>query len=123
MIALGLMGLGNTLILPALIGATLSGVRPDQAGVASGTLNTTQQFAGSAGLAVVGTVFFAALGDNRPGRADYAGAAETAIWICVGLVLAMAVLTILLTRKPTAEPAAAPETMAKPEPADTEANA
>jgi hypothetical protein len=52
-------------------------------------------------LAVVGTVFFAVPGDNRPGRADYASAAETAIWICVGHILAMAVLTTLLTRRQT----------------------
>ncbi|WP_052597413.1 MFS transporter [Luteipulveratus mongoliensis] len=109
--ALALMGLGNTLILPALIGATLSGVQPRQAGIASGTLNTTQQFAGSAGLAVVGSVFFSVLGDHPSGATDYASAAEIAAWISVALVIAMAALTGVLARgsHPSA-PAAARET-------------
>jgi EmrB/QacA subfamily drug resistance transporter len=48
---LGLIGAGNSLILTAYLGATLSAVRPDQAGAAWGTLNTIQKFAGFAGLA------------------------------------------------------------------------
>jgi EmrB/QacA subfamily drug resistance transporter len=111
-VALALMGLGNTLILPALIGATLSGVQPRQAGVASGTLNTTQQFAGSAGLAVIGTVFFNALGNHPSGAVDYASATESAAWISVALVVAMAALTGALGRhsQPTS-PAATRETL------------
>lgn len=95
---LALMGLGNTLILPALIGATLSGVQPQQAGIASGMLNTTQQFAGAAGLAVIGTVFFNALGTHPTSAASYAAATMTAAWISVALVAAMAVLTAALAR-------------------------
>jgi len=37
-------------------------VQPEQAGAASGTLNTAQQFANSVGVTVVGTVFFALAG-------------------------------------------------------------
>lgn len=70
--ALALLGVGNMLVLPAMIGATLAGVAPSAAGAASGMLNTGQQFAGAAGLAVVGTVFFAVLG--APGPAGYAAA-------------------------------------------------
>ncbi|MFE3170723.1 MFS transporter [Amycolatopsis sp. NPDC059090] len=109
-IVLALLGLGNSLILPALIGTALSEVDPRQAGIASGTLNTTQQFAGSAGLAVIGTIFFAVLGDRPAGAAEYASAAEAAAWICVVLVAAMAALTALLSRRrnaPDREPAAA----------------
>ncbi|TCC37398.1 MFS transporter [Kribbella capetownensis] len=96
-IGLGLMGLGNTLVLPALIGATLAGIRPTQAGIASGTLNTVQQFAGSAGLAVIGTIFFAVL-SAAPTTSQYAHAAETATWIGLGLVIIMASLTVLFLR-------------------------
>jgi EmrB/QacA subfamily drug resistance transporter len=94
---LGLTGLGNTFILPTYLGAALSEVRPHQAGAASGMINTTQQFAGSAGLAIIGTVFFSALG-SRPGRADYAHAAQITLWIDFGLVVAMAALTAFLPR-------------------------
>lgn len=62
--ALGGIGAGNSMILTAYLGATLATVRPDQAGAASGTLNTIQQFAGAAGLAVIGAVFFAGLGQH-----------------------------------------------------------
>ena len=37
-------------------------MQPEQAGAASGTLNTAQQFANSLGVTVVGTVFFALAG-------------------------------------------------------------
>ncbi|WP_045877595.1 hypothetical protein [Pseudofrankia sp. DC12] len=68
---LGLVGLGNTFILPSYLGAALSDVRPHQAGAASGTLNTIQQLAGSAGLAAIGAVFFAARGPH-PTHGEYA---------------------------------------------------
>ncbi|MFE0464892.1 MFS transporter [Kitasatospora sp. NPDC058965] len=110
-VGLALLGFGNTLVLPPLIGATLGGVQPQQAGVASGTLNTTQQFAGTAGLAVIATVFFSRLG-NHLDRAAFASAAETVIWINLGLIAVMAALTAVLT-KPAAAKAAAPVTPAK----------
>jgi EmrB/QacA subfamily drug resistance transporter len=92
---LGVIGAGNSMILTAYLGATLATVRPDQAGAASGTLNTIQQFAGAAGLAVIGAVFFADLGQHpAPGR--YASAAETVAWIGLGLIGVIAALTTLL---------------------------
>jgi EmrB/QacA subfamily drug resistance transporter len=94
---LGIAGAGNSLILTAYLGATLSAVRPDQAGIASGTLNTVQQFAASAGLAVIGAVFFAFLG-NHPGPRQYAHATEAVEWIGLGLMITMAALTTLLPR-------------------------
>ncbi len=92
---LAITGLGNMLILPALIGVALAGIRPEQAGIASGTLNTTQQFAGSAGIAAIGAVFFAALGPHA-GRAGYAHAAATAVWIDLALTLIIAALSAVL---------------------------
>jgi len=97
-VGLGIIGAGNSLLLTAYLGATLSAVRPDQAGIASGTLNTIQQFAGSTGLAVIGAVFFAILGDHS-GPGHYAHAAATVFWIGLGLVVIMAALTALLPRE------------------------
>ena len=97
-VGLGIVGAGNSLLLTAYLGATLSAVRPDQAGIASGTLNTIQQFAGSTGLAVIGAVFFAILGDHS-GPGHYAHAAATVFWIGLGLVVIMAALTALLPRE------------------------
>ncbi|MFI7130494.1 MFS transporter [Nonomuraea sp. NPDC050153] len=57
--ALMLVGSGNGLVLPQLIGAALVEVAPYQAGIGSGILSTAQQFAGAGGVAVIGAVFFA----------------------------------------------------------------
>ncbi|MFC4006446.1 MFS transporter [Nonomuraea purpurea] len=59
MVALMLVGSGNGLVLPQLIGAALVEVAPHQAGIGSGVLSTAQQFAGAGGVAVIGAVFFA----------------------------------------------------------------
>jgi EmrB/QacA subfamily drug resistance transporter len=104
---LALIGLGNTLILPTYLGVTLSAVRPEQAGAASGTLNTTQQFAGAAGLAVIGTVFFAALGVEPP-ASQYAAAAATTLWIDLALVVAMAALTAVIREGAQVQPGRRP---------------
>jgi EmrB/QacA subfamily drug resistance transporter len=93
---LALLGFGNTLILPAAIGSTLRGIRPQQAGVASGTLNTTQQFAGTAGLAVIATVFFWVLGPHLD-RAHFVLAAERVAWIELALFVVMAALVSAAT--------------------------
>jgi hypothetical protein len=102
------VGLGNGLTLPALIGVVLGEVRPDQAGAASGVLSTTQQFAGAAGVAVLGSVFFAALGP-QPGRAGYVRAAQLGFWLDVALLVAVTVLVATLPRSPERPvPAAVP---------------
>ncbi|HEY3483537.1 MAG TPA: MFS transporter, partial [Streptomyces sp.] len=63
-VALGLVGAGNGLLLPPLLGAALVPVGAAQAGAASGLLNTAQQFSNSLGVAVIGTVFFAVAGNG-----------------------------------------------------------
>lgn len=96
---LALMGLGGILILPAMIGATLTDIAPAQAGVASGTLNTIQQFAATAGLAAIATIYFTRLG-THPNPASYATGAETALWIGLALIAVMAALSTRLNRNP-----------------------
>jgi MFS family permease len=105
--ALVLIGVGNMLVMPALLGAALANVGPGRAGAASGALNTAQQFAGSAGLAVIGTVFFSVLGPGR-GAGAYAGAAGVAVWIALGLIGVMAVLAVALIRAARPSGAGAP---------------
>jgi len=107
--ALTVVGAGNSMILTAYLGAALAAVRPDQAGAASGTLNTIQQFAGVAGLAGIGAVFFAVLGQH-PRPAQYARATEVVLWTGLCLVIVMAALTRLLPRpgRPAAASAPAP---------------
>jgi MFS family permease len=89
--AVSLVGIGGGLVLPALVGVVLAGVRPENAGAASGVLTTTQQFAGASGVAIVGAIFFGVLGAR-----GYAGAAHVAAWVDLGFVAAMTVLTTAL---------------------------
>jgi MFS family permease len=93
-----LIGLGNGLTVPVLTGVVLSGVRTVQAGAAAGVLTTGQQFAGVAGVAGIGTVFFTALG----GHHDVAGFAHALEWVLGGglVLLLMACLTSLMLPRP-----------------------
>jgi predicted MFS family arabinose efflux permease len=68
MVALLLVGGGNGLVLPQILGLAMTEVRANQAGAGSGMLNTTVQFAGSAGVAAIGAAFFA-LADSGYDRA------------------------------------------------------
>lgn len=102
------MGLGGGVVLPSMIGVVLTGVRPDQAGAASGVITTSQQFAGAAGVAALGAVFFSVLG-SHPTRAGYAHAAAVAVWIDLALIVVMLLLTALLPHpRPAAAAPAAP---------------
>ncbi len=98
-----LVGLGNGLVMPSLIGIALSRVTPQRAGIASGMFTTAQQFASAAGVAVLGVVFFAGL-DPHAGHGGFVNALAPVILIAGALVLVGAALTPLLPR-PGAAPA------------------
>lgn len=106
-VALFVVGSANMFVIPALVGIMLANVRPERAGAASGVLNTTQQFAGSAGLAVIGTVFFAVLGRAHDAGA-YAGATAAAFWIAAALAAVMTGLAVLLRRAVAVPPEPVP---------------
>ncbi|MEU9132194.1 MFS transporter [Kitasatospora sp. NPDC048540] len=96
-IALMLAGAGNGAVLPQLIGASLVAVKPQQAGVGAGVLNTAQQFGSSAGVSIVGAVFYAIAGPavmtGGTSGASYARAMQSAALIDIALV---AVVTVLM---------------------------
>ncbi|MYV97415.1 MFS transporter [Streptomyces sp. SID3343] len=96
-VAVTAVGAGNGLVLPRLIGAALVDVAPTKAGIGSAVLSTAQQFAGSAGVAVVGAVFFAAVG-SRPHAAAYVGAMQRSMLIDIALVTVVVVLVHRLGR-------------------------
>jgi MFS family permease len=114
---LGLVGAGNSMILTAYLGAALAAIRPEQAGAASGTLNTVQQFAGVVGLATIGALFYAFLGPH-PDPDRYARAAAVVQWAGLALVAVMAALTRLLPSPGPRTTAPAPQAAASaPRPA------
>jgi EmrB/QacA subfamily drug resistance transporter len=101
-----LIGVGQGISLPSLIGAVLAHVRPDRAGAAAGILTTTQQFGAASGIAVVGAIFFGVLG-AAPSRGTFVSAMVVAMSANVALVAVTAVITLLLPRR-TATPQPVP---------------
>jgi len=95
---LGVIGAGNGFLLPPVLGAALARIRAEDAGAASGTLNTAQQFANSLGVTVIGTVFFAVAG---AGVAHTAGAMQSVIVIYAVLVLCIVPLVHVGWPRPT----------------------
>jgi len=93
------IGLGQGMALPSLIGAALSHVPPGRAGAAAGILTTAQQFGAASGVAIIGAVFYTRLG---PGRASAVKAMELAMAVNAVVALAAAALTLLLPRRAAA---------------------
>jgi EmrB/QacA subfamily drug resistance transporter len=106
--ATAIIGLGQGMALPSLIGAALSHVPPERAGAAAGILTTAQQFGVASGVAVIGAVFYTRLGVTRAGSVS---AMELAMAVNAVVVLAAAALTTLLPRR---SPARRPAVIDKP---------
>jgi EmrB/QacA subfamily drug resistance transporter len=98
------VGIGNGLLIPALIGVSLTDVPPQKAGTAAGTLATSQQFAIAAGIAVLSEIFFAAL-DTPPTEDSYITAIEYVSVLDIVLVVGALVASFWLPR-PKPQPAA-----------------
>ncbi|REK84960.1 MFS transporter [Streptomyces inhibens] len=57
-----LVGAGNGLLVTPLLNAVLANVGPKEVGMASGVLSTGQQIGGAVGVAIVGVLYYSALG-------------------------------------------------------------
>lgn len=96
---MALLGIGAGLAFPALMTLAMSGTDPQDAGLASGLLNTTAQVGGALGLAVLATVsashstHLAATG--TPTAAALTGGYHLAFWI--GAALTAAAILVALT--------------------------
>jgi len=120
--AMLVMGAGAGLGFPALMTLSMSGATPQDAGLASGLVNTTVQVGGALGLAVLATLS-TSRSDHLIGAGHSTAAALTdgyhfAFWIGAALVVAAiaAALTVLpADRKPK------PAELAPAEPAFAEA--
>ena len=94
---MALIGLGQGMAYPLLVGVTLTGIPPQRAGAASGVLTTAQQFAGAAGVAVLEVLFFHAVG-ARPGADDHVAALTPVLLFDLILVGSVVWLSRLLPR-------------------------
>ena len=85
-------GVGMGLVIAPMPAIVLAGVKPEYAAAASGVLSTTQQAGGSIGVAVIGAVFYSALGRGYP------HAFGLGLAVMAGFGLAVALLVQLLRR-------------------------
>ena len=106
--AMVLLGIGGGLAFPALMTLAMSAARPEDSGLASGLVNTTQQVGGALGLAILATVAEHRTGDSTTASAlvdGYGAAFEVA----AALVLAALVLAVVILRPQRAEATEAAE--------------
>src|SRR5579859_2450731 len=85
-------GVGMGLVIAPMPAIVLAGVKPEYAAAASGVLSTTQQAGGLIGVAVIGAVFYSALGRGYP------HAFGLGLAVMAGFGLAVALLVQLLRR-------------------------
>ncbi|MDQ2984041.1 MAG: MFS transporter [Actinomycetota bacterium] len=95
------MGMAFTFI-PVSI-AALAGVSPQQAGLASGLLNTSQQVGGAIGVAVVTTIFTtrsnSLLKTGHTASEAFTSGYQDAFWALVAVALAGALMAFVLLRR------------------------
>ncbi|HEX3737622.1 MAG TPA: MFS transporter, partial [Solirubrobacterales bacterium] len=112
--AMVLIGLGAGLSFPSVMTLAMTGVRPQEAGLASGLVNTTLQVGGALGLAVLATLSTsrtASLVHGGEGaHAALTSGYRLAFLVGAGLVIgAVAVAITVLRTGPAADEAAAAE--------------
>jgi MFS family permease len=94
--ALAVAGLGAGLFTTPFFTNALHLVSPQETGSAAGLLNAVQQFGGTLGVAVLGSIY---LGAARPGgHAAALRAVQHACWIAAALLVATALTATLMTR-------------------------
>ncbi|MEU0244267.1 MFS transporter [Streptomyces sp. NPDC006235] len=107
LLALGLFigGLGLGLAAPILVNVVLAGIPGRNAGAAGGVLSTVNQIGGAIGIAVLGTIFFAAVTGSTtaaPGLAVY-GHALSIVLVVTAVLYLVAALVMLALPKAAAE--------------------
>jgi EmrB/QacA subfamily drug resistance transporter len=110
---MALFGFGAGLAFPALVTLAMAGVEPQEAGLASGLVNTTAQVGGALGLAVLATVATSRTDTltaaGRSAAEAINGGYHLAFLIGAGLlVVALLVATFVLRSVPAPQHAAGP---------------
>jgi hypothetical protein len=113
-----LLGIGAGLSFPSLMSLAMSGVRPQEAGLASGLINTSLQVGGALGLAVLATLStdrtgdLLAAGDNS--AAALTGGYQLAFLVGGGFVIVAIAIALTVLRSPAAPEEAIAEAAADP---------
>lgn len=107
--ALALAGLGVGLVVGPIVDIVLDRVPLNDAGSASGVLNTADQFGVAVGIAVAGSIFFSRIGSVREAGgtaiAAFTDGLQAALAVNVCLLLISTGLTLLLPRRNRRAPA------------------
>ena len=96
-VPMAVVGLGNGIAVPAVIGQVLSRISPERAGGAAGVLTTAQQFSSALGIAVIGGFFFSSLGNLTTGVAHETALGAAVVW-SFALEIAALILGVMLHR-------------------------
>ncbi|MFN2562682.1 MAG: DHA2 family efflux MFS transporter permease subunit [Jatrophihabitans sp.] len=95
-----LLGIGAGLAFPSLMTLAMSGVTGENAGLASGLVNTTAQVGSALGLAVLATLSAshtsALSADGRSAKAALVGGYHLAFWVAAALVAAAVAIAATL---------------------------
>jgi MFS family permease len=95
-----LLGVGAGLAFPSLMTLAMSGATGENAGLASGLVNTTAQVGAALGLAVLATLSAsrtAVLGDEGAGtKSALTGGYHLAFWVAAGLVVVSVAIALLV---------------------------
>jgi EmrB/QacA subfamily drug resistance transporter len=102
--ALLIYGTGQGFVMPTLISTILINIKGHDAGSASGVLTTVQQVSFAMGVAVIGTVFFSALG-GRTSVDSFVGALITAFSVNICLLAVTFLLILQIPRNPVKDTA------------------
>jgi EmrB/QacA subfamily drug resistance transporter len=107
-----LLGIGAGVCFPALMNVAMSGVEPQDAGLASGLVNTTAQVGGALGLAVLATLSTTRSGhliaQGQHTAAALTGGYHLAFWIAAALIAAaIALVPVVLSDAPVLREASA----------------
>ena len=96
--AMVLLGVGGGLAFPALMTLAMSSVRPEDSGLASGLVNTTQQVGGALGLAILASVAESRTGDATAAAALVDGYSAAFTVAAAFVVAALVVGAVVLRR-------------------------
>jgi EmrB/QacA subfamily drug resistance transporter len=101
-----LLGIGAGVCFPALMGVAMAGVSPQDAGLASGLVNTTAQVGGALGLAVLATLSTSRtshlIAQGHSTAAALTSGYHLAFWIAAGLT-ATAIAIVPVVRRAEAQ--------------------
>jgi EmrB/QacA subfamily drug resistance transporter len=102
-----MLGIGAGIAFPALMTLAMSGATPEDSGLASGLVNTTQQVGGALGLAVLATLSTTRtdhlLSSGKSGASALTSGYHLAFVIGAGLVIVAISLALSMLRSPTAQ--------------------